>query len=111
MKHVEVVYAAGSRSGLFERPNEHYGEVYYELGGRRTMLRSTTEPIVLETIYQLAGRQPPTPVADVPYPGYPLASRAMIAPWIFFLAWPLAVIAAWWLVTRPKLLRLRSFGE
>jgi ABC-2 type transport system permease protein len=111
MPSVDVVYAAGSRSGLFEKPNEHYGEVYYELGGRRAMLRSTTEPIVLETIYELAGRRPPTPISGEAYPGYPLAARATIAPWMFFVVWPLVVIAAWWLITRPRLLRLRSFGE
>lgn len=111
MPSVDVVYAASSRSGLFERPNEHYGEVYYELGGRRAMSRSTTEPIVLETIYQLAGRQPPTPAPDAAYPGYPLARSAPFAPWLFFLIWPLGVLVAWWSITRPKLLRLRSLGE
>ena len=111
MPSVEVVYAAQSRSGLFERPNEHYGEVYYELGGHRAMLRSTTEPIVLETIYQLAGRQPPTPVESVPYLGYPLAARPTVAPWLFFVVWPLALIVSWWLITRPKISRLRAFGE
>jgi hypothetical protein len=111
MPSVDVVYAAQSRSGLFERPNEHYGEVYYELGGHRAMLRSTTEPIVLETIYQLAGRPAPTAAADVPYPGYPLAARSTFAPWLFFVLWPVAVILSWWLITRPKLSRLRAFGE
>jgi len=111
MPSVEVVYAAQSRSGLFERPNEHYGEVYYELGGHRAMLRSTTEPIVLETLYQLAGRQPPTAAATVPYPGYPLAARPTIAPWLFFVVWPAALVVSWWLITRPKISRLRAFGE
>ena len=96
MPEVEVTYGATSRSGLFERANDHYGEVWYELGGKREMSRSTTEPIVLETIYGLAGLQPPTPVAVQPYPGYPLAKRSAAAPWFFFLAWPLAVAAAWW---------------
>ena len=40
MQHVDVTYAAGSRSGLFERPGDHYGEVWYELDGRREMTRS-----------------------------------------------------------------------
>jgi hypothetical protein len=111
MPRVDVVYAAQSRSGLFERPNEHYGEVYYELGGHRAMLRSTTEPIVLETIYQLAGRSAPTAAADVPYPGYPLTARSAFAPWLFFVVWPVAVIISWWAITRPKLSRLRTFGE
>jgi hypothetical protein len=96
MRAVDVTYGATSRSGLFERSNDHYGEVWYELGGKREMTRSTTEPIVLETIYGLAGVRPPTPVETPPYPGYPLAKRSAAAPWVFFLVWPLAVAVAWW---------------
>jgi ABC-2 type transport system permease protein len=96
MPEVDVTYAATSRSGLFERPNERYGEVWYELGGKREMSRSTTEPIVLETIYGLAGLTPPTPVESRPYSGYPLARRSAAAPWCFFVVWPLAVAVAWW---------------
>lgn len=108
MREVDVTYAATSRSGLFERPNEHYGEVWYELGGRREMTRSTTEQIVLETIYDIARRKPPTPVDQTPYPGYPLAARAPFAPWIFFFVWPLCVVAIWWLVRRPRIPRLQT---
>jgi ABC-2 type transport system permease protein len=111
MKHVTVVYAAQGRSGLFEKPEEHYGEVYYELGGRRAMSRSSTQEIVLETIYELAGRRPPAPIAEAPYRGYPLRANAPGAPWVFFVVWPLVVIGAWWSVSRPKISRLRSFGE
>jgi ABC-2 type transport system permease protein len=111
MKHVTVVYGAKGRSGLFEKPNEHYGEVYYDLGGRRAMSRSSTQEIVLETIYELAGRPPPPPIAEEPYRGYPVRATATSAPWVFFAAWPLAVIVAWWSVSRPKISRLRSFGE
>jgi hypothetical protein len=111
MKHVTVVYGATGRSGLFEKPNEHYGEVYYDLAGRRTMSRSSTQEIVLETIYELAGRPPPAPIAEAPYRGYPLRANAAGAPWVFFVVWPLVVIGAWWSVSRPKISRLRSFGE
>jgi hypothetical protein len=107
MREVDVTYAATSRSGLFERPNEHYGEVWYELGGKREMTRSTTEPIVLETIYEIAGLRPPTPIDETPYPGYPLAARAPLAPWIFFFVWPVCVLALWWLVRRPAIPRLQ----
>jgi hypothetical protein len=104
MPAVDVTYAATSRSGLFERANDHYGEVWYELAGKREMNRSSTEPIVLETIYGLAGLQPPAPIAAAAYPGYPLAKRSSAAAWLFFLIWPLAVAAAWWLTTmrRPR---------
>src|SRR5206468_9995452 len=59
LSRVDVEYAARG-SGLFARPGEHYGEVWYAIGGRRAMTRSTTEPIVLETVYGLAGITPPT---------------------------------------------------
>jgi len=44
---------------LFEAQEDHYGEVWYQLGGRSVMSRSTTETVVLETLYQLAEIQPP----------------------------------------------------
>ena len=111
MRRVDVTYAASGRSGLFERPDEHYGEVWYQIGGRREMSRSTTEPIVLETIYSVAGRAPPAPIDVRPYPGYPLRAGAPAAPWIFFLAWPVAVAAAWWWLRRPRLTRIRSLAS
>ena len=51
---VEIVHAAHSRAGLFEAPGDHYGEVWYEMAGRKSMTRSTTEQIVLDNLYQLA---------------------------------------------------------
>lgn len=111
MPDVTVIYAASSRSGLFERPNEHYGEVWYDLGDKRAMSRSTTEEIVLETIYSLAGRQPPMPANETPYPGYPLTARAAAAPWVFFLIWPLCVIAVWWRLRGRRRSRVQGTGE
>jgi hypothetical protein len=104
MPAVDVTYGATSRSGLFEKPNEHYGEVWYELGGKREMNRSTTEPIVLETIYGLAGIKPPTPITTASYSGYPLAKRSAAAPWFFFGVWPLIVAVFWWSsnIRRPR---------
>jgi len=107
LPHIEISYAAASRSGLFERPDTHYGEVWYELGGRREMNRSSTEPIVLETIYQLAGRTPPAQADEASYPGYPLATRAPLAPWIFFVLWPLCVVLVWWWTRRSGTGRLQ----
>lgn len=108
MRSLTVTYAASSRSGLFEKPNEHYGEIWYRLGGRREMNRSSTPEIVLETIYRLAGRTPPTPSNDASYPGYPLSAHSAAAPWIFFVVWPLLVAGAWWYVRRPRILRLQT---
>ncbi|HZF11621.1 MAG TPA: ABC transporter permease [Thermoanaerobaculia bacterium] len=85
-----VTYAAESRSGLFEGSARHYGEVWYAVGRRRAQLRSTTEPIVLAKIYELAGVAPPPPSPEAPYPGYPLAAAPRGAASLFYLAWPLA---------------------
>ncbi len=68
---VRVVYDAQTSTGLFEGQRSRYGEVWYDLGGKRAMSRSTTVPIVLETIYALAGLTPPQR-AEPTYPGYPL---------------------------------------
>ncbi|MDB4873634.1 MAG: hypothetical protein JWM41_80 [Gemmatimonadetes bacterium] len=111
MRSVSVSYAANSRSGLFERPNDHYGEVWYDLGGKREMTRSTTEPIVLETIYRLAGRPAPAAADESPYPGYPLAAHVTLAPWVFFVFWPAIVLAAWWWARRTRVRRLQIVGE
>ena len=93
---VDVVYAAQSRSGLFESGEDHYGEVWYELRGRSVMSRSTTEAIVLEELYKLAGIQAPAASDEPGYPGYPLAARPLNAPLIFYAVWPAIICAAWW---------------
>ncbi len=93
--NVAAEYAATSRAGLFE--GDHYGEIWYEWNGRRLMSRSTVEPIVLETIYQVAGVQPPAGANGAPYPGYPLAKHPDFAAWLFYLALPLAALLGCWL--------------
>ena len=96
LPRVDVEYAAQSVSGLFEGQADHYGEVWYELGGRSVMSRSTTEPIVLETLYELSGIEPPTPSDEPGYSGYPLAARPRNAALIFYALWPLVTCAGWW---------------
>jgi hypothetical protein len=82
-----VSLAAEGRSGLFDEPD--YGEVWYQVGGKRAMLRSTIEPVVLAQIYELAGVAPPPAGTDAPYSGYPLAATPRGAAPLFYLAWPL----------------------
>lgn len=83
-----VSLAASGRSGLFDGPD--YGEVWYQVGEKRAMLRSTIEPVVLGQIYELAGVAPPPPEnPDSAYPGYPLATSARGAATLFYFAWPL----------------------
>ena len=93
LPQVEIDFAAQTRAGLFE--GEHYGEVWYEMAGRKVMSRSTTEPIVLDTLYKLAQVTPPAVVDGDPYAGHPLAAYPMGAPWIFYCAWPLAISGLW----------------
>lgn len=94
LPRLEVTYAAESRTGLFEDPGGHYGEVWYAVGPNQAQLRSTTEPIVLEKIYELAGVRPPAAAPDPPYPGYPLAASPRGAALLFHGAWPLAAVLA-----------------
>jgi len=91
LDRVEIDYSARTRSGLFE--GDRYGEVWYEGGSQKTMLRSTTEPIVLETIFKLAGIAPPAADDHESYRGHPLAARPAGAAWIYYFVWPIVVFA------------------
>ncbi len=97
---LDVVYTAGSQTGLFEGSEDHYGEIWYEMRGRKTMERSTIEAVVLETIYKLASVNPPAAHETSEFPGYPLATNPRWAKAIFYLGWPLITILAWWFFRR-----------
>ncbi|HEY6046959.1 MAG TPA: hypothetical protein VIU65_10175, partial [Pyrinomonadaceae bacterium] len=100
LPQLEVDYAASGRTGLFEKPEDHYGEIWYEMSGQKIMERSTIEEVVLEQIYKLSGISAPQKLADDTFPGYPLAARARGAAWIFYAIWPLVIALGWWLVRR-----------
>ncbi len=97
---LDVEYAASSRTGLFESGDDHYGEIWYELGGQEVVERSTIEEVVLDQIYQLAGLSTPERSADDGFPGYPLAVQPKRAAAIFYFVWPLLVIVMWWLANK-----------
>jgi ABC-2 type transport system permease protein len=103
LPRVNVDYSAGSRTGLFEGAEDHYGEIWYEMNGRKVMERSTIEPVVLEQIYALANVQPPGQSEENDFPGYPLAARPRHASLIFYGLLPLAIILAWWLTRRSSI--------
>ncbi len=94
MPKMQVRYVANTSTGLFEQTTEHYGEIWYELGGRRAMSRSTTAEGVLETIYQLAGMAMPDEAGDSSFRGHPLAVPPRRAAAVFYGIWPALVIAA-----------------
>jgi len=91
LDQVQIDYAAHTRAGLFE--GDHYGEIWYDIADRRVMLRSTTEPIVLETIFKLAGIAAPSQADRVAYQGHPLLAQPAGAPWIYYFLWPVVVLA------------------
>jgi len=99
LPEVEIVRAAHSRAGLFAGPGEHYGEVWYALGGHSAMTRSTTEAIVLDNLYRLAGVAPPVR-GEAEFPGHPLPAAPRGAAWLFYAVWPVAVAGAGWLRLR-----------
>jgi ABC-2 type transport system permease protein len=85
---------ARSATGMFEGNGNHYGEIWYESGSRKVMSRSTTEPIVLETIFGLVDVQPLVHSEEPVYPGHPLTNDAQWASWIFYGLWAVLVALA-----------------
>jgi ABC-type transport system involved in multi-copper enzyme maturation permease subunit len=90
MPDVNVIYPLAGRSGLFEN-DARYGTIEYRLGAKSTMSRSTTDEIVLDTIYALAGVRAAAREASA-YSGYPLVKRAAGAEWVFYIVWPIVVV-------------------
>jgi ABC-2 type transport system permease protein len=90
---VEVRYVSATTIGLFEQSSLHYGEVWYELGGRRAMSRVTTAEGVLESIYDLSGVSP-TDIGEEPFRGRPLAAAPRHAGAVFYAGWPAVVLGA-----------------
>jgi len=99
MPNLSVDYVSSTSIGLFEQTSAHYGEIWYDLGGKRTMSRVTTAEGVLEAIYELAGVRAPEGDDDV-FRGHPLAVPPTGAPLIFYVSWPALVLAAAFLVRR-----------
>ncbi len=93
MPRLQVHYVANTTTGMFEQTSQHYGEIWYKLGGRRAMSRTTTVDGVLETIYALAGVTPPQESDEV-FRGHPLAVPPRRAGAVFYGIWPALVVAA-----------------
>jgi ABC-type transport system involved in multi-copper enzyme maturation permease subunit len=95
LPRLDVEYSSSGRTGLFEKPEDHYGEIWYEMNGRRVMERSTIEEVVLEQIYHLAATSPPARSEENAFSGYPLSVTPRGASWIFYGLWPLIMTIAW----------------
>jgi len=102
MSKASIEYISGSSTGLFEQAKEHYGELWYDLGGKRTVGRSTTQDGVLDAIYELAGLKPP-PEGEAGHRGHPLAAQPVGAVPLFYVVWPLAVVGFGFFLQRRRL--------
>jgi hypothetical protein len=100
MPDVQIQYVSTSSIGLFEQSRPGYGEIWYELGGHKTMSRVTTAEGVLESIFSLAGITPPPDDDESIFRGHPLATPAHGAGLVFYAAWPAIVLAGGFLVRR-----------
>ena len=91
---MRVSYVAETATGLMEQTREHYGEIHYDVGGRRVVSRSTTPEGALEAIYDAAGVEaPPESDADI-FRGHPLAVPPTGAALTFYGVWPAAIAIA-----------------
>lgn len=90
---LQVTYVSNTSTGLFEQTAAHYGEIRYDLGGRKTVNRLTSAEGVLETIYSLAGISPPAEADEAEFRGHPLAVPPKRAGAVFYGIWPALVVA------------------
>jgi ABC-2 type transport system permease protein len=102
MPKMRVDYVSATSIGLFEQTSAHYGEIWYDLGGRRAMSRMITAEGVLETIYSIAGVTPPTESDEGIFRGHPLAVPPKGAATVFYGIWPALVVAGGFLVRRRQ---------
>jgi ABC-2 type transport system permease protein len=99
MPSLHVRYVSATSVGLFEQTAPHYGEIWYELGGKKEMSRATTAESALETIYDLAGVKPPAENDDI-FRGHPLAVAPKGAAAVFYGIWPALIVVSAFLVRR-----------
>jgi len=88
---LDVRYESSTTIGLFEQTDPHYGEIWYELGGRTITSRSATPEGVLERIYELAAVTPEAELEEDIFRGHPLAVEPRGAAAVFYGIWPAAV--------------------
>jgi hypothetical protein len=97
---LDVHYVSATSIGLFEQTNAGYGEIWYFLGGNKTISRVTTAEGVLEAIYSIAGITPPKEDDDAVFRGHPLSARPTGAATLFYGVWPALTLIAGVLVRR-----------
>ena len=101
----QIHYVSATTTGLFEQTAAHYGEIWYEIDGRRAMSRVTTAEGVLETIFSLTGVSPAGGVeadGDEVFRGHPLAVPPRGAAAVFYGIWPALIVAGAVLIRRKQ---------
>jgi len=101
LPRLRVEYVSNTTTGLFEQSNPHYGEIWYEVSGRRVEGRGTSAESVLESIYALTGIAAP-PEGGETFRGHPLAVAPKGAAAMFYGVWPAAVAAAGLFIRRRR---------
>jgi ABC-2 type transport system permease protein len=101
MPNLTIEYISQSTTGLFEQTRANYGEIHYDLAGKTAIGQSVTQEGVLDAIYELAGIQP-AKEGEVGHKGHPLAVQPIGAAPLFYLAWPLAVVAFGFFLQRRR---------
>lgn len=97
-----IAYQSATSTGLFEQTSEKYGEIDYTLNGRTLSSRITTADGVLESVFTLAGIEPP-PESDADiFRGHPLSARPRGAAAIFYGVWPVVIAGIARVVQRRK---------
>jgi hypothetical protein len=102
LPQTRVKYVSATSIGLFEQTQPNYGEVWYDLDGKRAMSRATTAEGVLEAIYSVAGIAPPTESDEGVFRGHPLAVPPKGAAVVFYGVWPALVVAGALFIRRRK---------
>jgi hypothetical protein len=91
---VHVRYVSATSIGLFEQTSAGYGEIWYDVGGKKTVGRSVTAEAALETLYSLAGVTPRPADDEEVFRGHPLVTRAPGAALVFYVLWPAMIVSA-----------------
>jgi hypothetical protein len=102
MPDVTVTYVSQTSTGLFEQASANYGELWYDLGGKKAASQITTPRGVLDTIYELAGVPLPQE-GSASQPGHPLVAQPRGAFSLFYIVWPLAVLGLAFFFQRRRL--------
>ena len=104
LPNADIEYVAATSTGLFEQANDQYGEVWYELDGRRVVSRITTAEGVRDAVFDVANLQLPPgsqPEEEI-FRGFPLATRPRGAAAVFFGVWPVVIVVIAFAVQRRK---------